>query len=68
MANPLEVESLAYSPGRAAEVLGCSRPFIYTLIDEGEIRAFKIKARTFIARSELEAFVQRNLQKAQEAA
>ncbi|WP_434026176.1 helix-turn-helix domain-containing protein [[Pseudomonas] boreopolis] len=62
------VDALAYSPRQAAEVLGCSRPFIYTLIDEGEIRPFKIKARTFIARSELEAFVERNLAKQQEAA
>ncbi|MEN1928039.1 helix-turn-helix domain-containing protein [Luteimonas sp. MJ250] len=55
--------ALAYSPGKAAEVIGCSRPFIYTLINEGEIRAFKIKARTFIARSELEAFIARNLER-----
>ena len=62
------VDALAYSPGKAAEVIGCSRPFIYSLINEGELRPFKIKARTFIARSELEAFVERNLQKQKEAA
>lgn len=56
-------ESLAYSPGRAAEIIGCSRPFIYSLIDDGEITPFKIRKRTFIARSELEAFITRNLQK-----
>jgi len=61
------VDALAYSPGKAAEVIGCSRPFVYTLINEGEIRSFKIKARTFIARSELESFVERNLQKLEAA-
>lgn len=67
MDRPDRTDALAYSPGRAAEIIGCSRPFIYTLIKEQELRSFKIKARTFIARSELESFVQRNLQK-QEAA
>jgi len=56
--------SLAYTPKRAAEVIGCSRPFIYTLINDGQLTPFKVRSRTFIARSELEAFVARNLESA----
>ena len=59
----LEITQLTYSPGQAAQLLGCSRPFIYTLINDGEIKFFKVRARTFITRSELEAFVERCMQK-----
>lgn len=60
--------SLAYTPKRAAEVIGCSRPFIYTLINDGQLTPFKVRSRTFIARSELEAFVARNLEQAKAVA
>ncbi len=60
--------SLAYTPKRAAEVIGCSRPFIYTLINDGQLTPFKVRSRTFIARSELEAFVSRNLENAKAVA
>lgn len=36
------VEPLAVSPSTAAEMLDCSRAFIYTLIERGDLRRSKI--------------------------
>ena len=60
--TPSQIDRLSYSPGQAAEVLGCSRPFVYTLIADGQLTPFKVRARTFITRADLEAFIARNTQ------
>jgi excisionase family DNA binding protein len=38
----IHVEPLAVSPATAAEMLDCSRAFIYTLIERGDLRRSKI--------------------------
>lgn len=40
---------LTYSPTEAAQVLGVSRPTIYTLIKREDFPAFKVGARTLIS-------------------
>ena len=37
-----EIQPLAVSPAEAAEMLRCSRAFIYSLIERGELRRSKI--------------------------
>lgn len=39
---PTQPEPIAVSPATAAEMLDCSRAFIYILIDRGELRRSKI--------------------------
>lgn len=41
-------ERLAYSPTEAAQVLGVSRPTVYTLIRRADFPAFKVGNRTLI--------------------
>jgi excisionase family DNA binding protein len=38
----------AYSPGEVAELLGCSRPFIYTLMADEELPSLKLGGRRLI--------------------
>jgi len=39
---------LAYSPQEAADALGCSRGFIYSLMATGQLRSVKLANRRFI--------------------
>jgi excisionase family DNA binding protein len=39
---------LAYSPGEVAELLGCSRPFIYTLMADEKLPSLKLGGRRLI--------------------
>ena len=55
-------EQVACSVMDAAKRLGVGRTTLYQLIDNGEIRVFKLGSRTLVPQSELVAFVQRKLQ------
>ncbi|MCI8803800.1 MAG: helix-turn-helix domain-containing protein [Oscillibacter sp.] len=43
------MDKLAYSTAEAAEVLGVSRPVIYTLIKRADFPAFKLGTRTLVS-------------------
>ena len=51
-------EKIALSVSEAADLLGVSRPTVYTLIHRDDFPAFKIGRRTVISRSGLEEWVQ----------
>lgn len=49
----LDREVIAYSPERAAELLGCCRGYVYTLMSEKRLEGRKLGRRTFILRDSL---------------
>lgn len=51
-------EKIALSVSEAADLLGVSRPTVYTLIHRADFPAFKIGRRTVISRIGLEEWVQ----------
>lgn len=50
-------ERLTYSPAEAAQVLGVSRPTVYTLLRRADFPAFKVGNRTLISAEGLQAWV-----------
>lgn len=42
-------DRLTYSPTEAAQVLGVSRPTVYTLIKRADFPAFKVGTRTLVS-------------------
>ncbi len=48
---------LIYSPAEAAELLGCSRPFIYKLIADGQLPSLKLGRSRRIRHSDLTAMI-----------
>lgn len=59
---------LAHTVPDACQRLGLSRTTLYELIAHGEIRSFKVGARTLIPESELQRFVAEKMQPQQVAA
>lgn len=61
----VETETRLLSMPAAAERLGCSRSFIYRLIESGQLRSVDIRvkgnarAKTRVYASEIEAFIER---------
>lgn len=53
------MDKLTYSPSEAAEVLGVSRPTVYTLIKRDGFPAFKVGARTLVSVDGLREWVRR---------
>lgn len=53
-------DTLMVSIKEAARLLGLSRPTIYALVNNGELKTRRIGRRRMIARSVLEAFVKRD--------
>lgn len=51
----------AVSPKEAGRLLGLSRPMIYRLIDEGELRSFTVGSRRCILLDDLDAFIDRRV-------
>lgn len=51
------MEPLAVSPAQAAELLGVSKPMIYTLIHQQSFPSFKVGTRTLISTEALRAWV-----------
>ncbi len=52
-------DKLSYSADEAAHALGVSSATIWTMIGEGQVKTFKIGARTLIKREELEGVIER---------
>lgn len=51
-------DRLTYSPSEAAEVLGVSRPTVYTLIKQDGFPAFKVGSRTLVSVDGLKKWVE----------
>lgn len=51
-------DKLTYSAAETAEVLGVSRPVVYTLMKRADFPAFKVGARTLVSAEGLRAWVQ----------
>ena len=58
-----ETEKIAYSISEAVTVSGIGRTMIYELIKRGDLPCAKIGARTLIRRQDLEAMLERKLQR-----
>ena len=52
------MDKLAYSPAETAEVLGVSRPTVYTLLKRSDFPAFKVGSRTLVSAEGLREWVQ----------
>lgn len=57
MANKQDLAPLAHTVPDACQRLGVSRTTLYELMASGQIRNFKVGARTLIPESELHRFV-----------
>jgi excisionase family DNA binding protein len=57
----------AIRPGKAAELLDCSRAKIYQLIADGELRSFKIGRGRRILLADLDAYIARQAAREAEA-
>lgn len=55
-------ERLAVPVPEACTRLGIGRTLFYELVNAGEVRTFKVGARTLVPVRDLEAFVERKLQ------
>jgi excisionase family DNA binding protein len=54
-------EPLAYSVPDAARAIGVSKNMVWTLLRTGELRSFKLGARTLIAAQDLRVLVEQRL-------
>lgn len=61
-------ERLAYTIAETLERLPISRSQLYRLFDAGELRTMKVGARRLVPASELDAFIARQLEAAEDAA
>lgn len=50
-------DRLTYSPAEAAQVLGVSRPTVYTLIKRNDFPCFKVGSRTLVSADGLREWV-----------
>jgi len=53
-----DTQALAVSPQTAAEMLDCSRAFIYTLIERGDLRRSKIGRASRIPIEDVRALIE----------
>lgn len=60
-------DKLAYSTAEAAEVLGVSRPTVYTLMRRADFPAFKVGSRTLVSAEGLRAWVQAQVERGESA-
>lgn len=61
------VDKLAYSTAEVAEVLGVSRPTVYTLMRRADFPAFKVGSRTLVSAEGLRAWVQAQVERGESA-
>jgi excisionase family DNA binding protein len=52
-----QLDRIAYSPGELAEMFGASRWGVRMAIKRGDLRAFRVGRRLFVAVSELQRFL-----------
>lgn len=53
------LEPVAISPSKAAELLGVSRPTVYTLMKRADFPAFKVGSRTLVSVEGLRDWVEK---------
>lgn len=63
----MTVDKLTYSAAETAEVLGVSRPVVYTLMKRADFPAFKVGARTLVSAEGLRAWVQAQVERGESA-
>lgn len=61
------VDKQAYSTAEVAEVLGVSRPTVYTLMRRADFPAFKVGSRTLVSAEGLRAWVQAQVERGESA-
>jgi len=54
--------ALLLAPENAAQLLGCGRTHVYTLLRRGELKSIRVGRLRRIPRSEIEAYIMRQLQ------
>jgi len=57
----MDEPALLLSPTAAAHLLGCGRTHLYGLLSRGELRSIRVGRLRRIPRSEIEAYVDRQL-------
>jgi len=55
-----------YNLNEVMEVLGCSRSMVYRLIQDGELKALRVRASLKILRSSVELYIDRQIAKYQQ--
>ncbi len=53
--------ALLLAPSDAAQLLGCGRTHLYSLLRKGELRSIRIGRLRRIPRTEVEAYIERQL-------
>lgn len=61
------VDKLAYSTAETAEMLGVSRPVVYTLMKRDDFPVFKVGTRTLVSAEGLRAWVQAQVERGESA-
>lgn len=61
------MDKLAYSTTETAEVLGVSRPVVYTLMKRTDFPAFKVGNRTLVSAEGLRAWVRAQAERGESA-
>lgn len=60
-------DKLTYSPTETAQILGISRPTVYSLLKRADFPAFKVGARTLVSAEGLRAWVEAQSKKEESA-
>lgn len=60
-------DKLAYSTAETAEVLGVSRPTVYTLMKRADFPAFKVGSRSLVSAEGLRAWIQAQVERGESA-
>lgn len=58
------VQRLGYSFAETANMLGVSRPYVYSLLEQGELKSFRLGRRHIVTAESLHALVTRKTEAA----
>lgn len=61
------LDKLTYSTAETAEVLGVSRPTVYTLMKRADFPAFKVGSRSLVSAEGLRAWIQAQVERGESA-
>jgi len=57
----MDEHTLLLSPSDAARLLGCGRTYLYAMLRRGELRSIRVGRLRRIPRTEIEAYIKRQL-------
>ena len=60
-------DKLTYSPAETAQILGISRPTVYSLLRRADFPAFKVGSRTLVSAEGLRVWVETQIRKEESA-